>query len=39
MVISTFIAVVVGAFSGVAPAWLDEMIMIYRSFEYTNTAF
>ena len=25
-VISTFIAVVVGAFSGVAPAWLDEMI-------------
>ena len=26
-VISTFIAVVVGAFSGVAPAWLDEMIM------------
>ena len=26
-VISTFIAVVVGAFSGVAPAWLDELIM------------
>ena len=28
-VISTFIAVVVGAFSGVAPAWLDELIMRY----------
>ena len=26
-VISTFIAMVVGAFSGVAPAWLDELIM------------
>ena len=26
-VISTFIAVVIGAFSGVAPAWLDELIM------------
>ena len=26
-VISTFIAVVVGAFSGVAPGWLDELIM------------
>ena len=26
-VISTFIAVVVGAFSGVAPAWMDELIM------------
>ena len=26
-IISTFIAVVVGAFSGVAPAWLDELIM------------
>ena len=26
-VISTIIAVVVGAFSGVAPAWLDELIM------------
>ena len=25
--ISTFIAMVVGAFSGVAPAWLDELIM------------
>ena len=26
-VISTFIAMVVGAFSGVAPAWLDELII------------
>lgn len=26
-VISTFIAMVVGAFSGVAPAWLDELVM------------
>ena len=30
-VISTFIAVVVGAFSGVAPAWLDELIILLQA--------
>jgi peptide/nickel transport system permease protein len=38
-VISTFIAVVVGAFSGVAPAWLDELIMRFTEIlKYTSSA-